>query len=174
MTEPAPADPRSASARGLGARWPCRRARTRPVCPPTTSKPTAPLFWRFENDDVPVGFGGLEIFGDQALLRSVVTLPPVRNRGIGNAIVASLETEARIRGCRAVWLVTEKAVAFFAGLGYRACERSEAPKIAREAASFACPATAASDDEAAGLSGTWKTAPHTPPRPEDSRRLEGR
>ena len=44
---------------------------------------SGPLFWRFENDDVPVGFGGLEIFEDQALLRSVVTLPPVRNRGIG-------------------------------------------------------------------------------------------
>ena len=89
---------------------------------------SGPLFWRFENDDVPVGFGGLEIFEDQALLRSVVTLPPVRNRGIGRAIVVSLEAEANIRGCLAVWLVTEKAAGFFARLGYRACERSEAPQ----------------------------------------------
>jgi N-acetylglutamate synthase-like GNAT family acetyltransferase len=102
-----------------------------------------PLFWRFESDDVPVGFGGLEIFADQALLRSVVTLPPVRSRGIGTAIVASLEAEASIRGCRAVWLVTERAAGFFARLGYRACERSEAPKPVREAAPFAHPAAAA-------------------------------
>jgi N-acetylglutamate synthase-like GNAT family acetyltransferase len=100
-------------------------------------------FWRFENDDVPVGFGGLEIFGDQALLRSVVTLPPVRNRGIGTAIVTTLEAEARIRGCRAAWLVTDNAAAFFRGRGYRACERSEAPQLIREAAPFAHPETAA-------------------------------
>ena len=102
-----------------------------------------PLFWRFERDDVPVGFGGLEIFEDQALLRSVVTLPPVRNRGIGTAIVASLEAEASIRGCRAIWLVTEKAAGFFVRLGYRACERSEAPTSVREAVPFAHPAAAA-------------------------------
>ena len=102
-----------------------------------------PLFWRFENDDVPVGFGGLEIFEDQALLRSVVTLPPVRNRGIGRAIVVSLEAEASIRGCRAAWLVTKKAADFFVRLGYRACERAEAPKAVREAPPFAYPAAAA-------------------------------
>jgi len=101
------------------------------------------LFWRFENDDVPVGFGGLEIFGNQALLRSVVTLPPVRNRGIGTAIVESLEAEARIRNCRAIWLVTDKAAAFFRQRGYRACERSEAPEQIREAAPFANPVAAA-------------------------------
>ena len=101
------------------------------------------LFWRFENDDVPVGFGGLEIFGDQALLRSVVTLPPVRNHGIGTAIVASLETEARIRNCGAVWLVTDKAAAFFRQRGYRACERSEAPAQVRAATPFIYPAEAA-------------------------------
>jgi len=37
------------------------------------------LFWRFESAaDIPAGFGGLEIHGADALLRSVVTLPPVR------------------------------------------------------------------------------------------------
>jgi N-acetylglutamate synthase-like GNAT family acetyltransferase len=103
-----------------------------------------PLFWRFESSDVsvPVGFGGLEIFGDQALMRAVVTLPPVRNRGIGSDIVALLETEARIRGCRTVWLSTQQAEDFFARLGYRACERSDAPKPVREAAPFAQPVTA--------------------------------
>lgn len=95
------------------------------------------LFWRFESNDVPVGFGGLEIYGDQALLRSVVTLPPVRNRGIGSDIVALLETEARIRGCRAVWLVADKATEFFSALGYRACEASQAPQAIRETKAFA-------------------------------------
>src|SRR6516164_9114718 len=58
------------------------------------------LFWRFETrDEVPVGFGGLEVHGDDALLRSLVTLPPVGGRDIGTAIVAALEFEARLHKC---------------------------------------------------------------------------
>jgi arsenate reductase/amino-acid N-acetyltransferase len=105
-------------------------------------KSEQPLFWRFENDDVPVGFGGLEIFGDQALMRSVVTLPPVRNRGLGSYIVQLLETEARIRGCRAVWLSTRSAGDFFSRLGYCVCDRREAPAPIQQAAPFARPAAA--------------------------------
>ena len=100
-------------------------------------KSDGPLFWRFENDDVPVGFGGLEIFSDQALLRSVVTLPPVRNRGIGAAIVAALEMEARVHHCRVVWLAAGEATEFFARLGYQSCEPSAAPKAIRETSEFA-------------------------------------
>ena len=46
-------------------------------------------------EDIPVGFGGLEIHGSDALLRSLVTLPPLRQLGMGAAMVAVLETEAR-------------------------------------------------------------------------------
>ena len=95
-----------------------------------------PIFWRFEDEDVPVGFGGLEIHGDQALLRSLVSLPPVRHRGIGRAIVAMLEMEARVRHCRAVWLLAP-APEFFLRLGYRQCERGEMPKSLQETAQFA-------------------------------------
>ena len=85
------------------------------------------LFWRFERDDVPVGFGGLEVFGEDALLHSLVTLPPVRQRGIGRSIVAQLETEARGRGARSVYLLTTDMADFFAELGYAACERKAVP-----------------------------------------------
>jgi len=98
---------------------------------------TGTLFWRFEHDFMPLGFGGLDILGDQALLHSVVTLPPVRNRGIGSAIVAFMETEARIRGCRVAWLVADKEAEFFSGLGYRACEAEQAPQAIRETGVFA-------------------------------------
>ena len=65
-----------------------------------------PLFWRFEQDDMPVGFGGLECHGRDAILRSLVTLPPLRRRGFGRAMVEALEVEARMRGCRSVYLLT--------------------------------------------------------------------
>jgi N-acetylglutamate synthase-like GNAT family acetyltransferase len=103
------------------------------------------LFWRFETADVvPVGFGGLELHGDDGLLRSVVTLPPIRGRGIGAAIVAILEVEARVLGCRALWLLTTSAAEFFAELGYAKCERVNVPQAIRETLQFAalCPASA--------------------------------
>jgi GNAT superfamily N-acetyltransferase len=54
-----------------------------------------PLFWRFERDDMPVGFAGIEVHGSDALLRSLVTLPPLRLQGVGGAMVDKMETEAR-------------------------------------------------------------------------------
>jgi amino-acid N-acetyltransferase len=102
------------------------------------------LFWRFEREDMLVGFGGLEIHGRDALLRSVVTLPPLRRRGIGAAIVAALETEALVAGSRTVWLLTTTAAPFFARLGYAVAERDKVPKSMRETQEFAslCPAGA--------------------------------
>ena len=99
---------------------------------------TDTLYWRFENDFTPLGYGGLDILGDQALLHSVVTLPPVRNSGIGSAIMAFMENEARIRGCRVAWVVTGKAAEeFFLGLGYLRGESADAPAAIRDAKAFA-------------------------------------
>jgi len=103
------------------------------------------LFWRFETDDeVPVGFGGLEVHGEDALLRSLLTLPPVRGRGIGSAMVAALEFEARLHGCANLWLITMDAADFFERLGYARCDRATVPPAIRATEQFAtlCPATA--------------------------------
>ena len=65
------------------------------------------MFWRFETaTDVPVGFGGLEIHPPDALLRSVVTLPPLRMAGMGSSMVEVIENEARAHRCRSIYLVT--------------------------------------------------------------------
>jgi N-acetylglutamate synthase-like GNAT family acetyltransferase len=103
------------------------------------------LLWRFETyEDVPVGFGGLEIHGYDALLRSVVTLPPLRQVGMGAAIVAALEAEAHARRCGTVYLLTVSETDFFKRLGYEACTRAEVPEGLRASRQFAelCPATA--------------------------------
>jgi len=95
------------------------------------------LFWRFETRDLtPVGFGGLEIHEEDALLRSVVTLPPLRRRGMARAIVIHLEAEARIAGCRAIWLMTGSARELFEGLGYATCEPATVPQPIRETPEF--------------------------------------
>jgi N-acetylglutamate synthase-like GNAT family acetyltransferase len=103
------------------------------------------LFWRFQDpDQVPLGFGGLELHGKDALLRSVLTLPPARQRGIGRAIVAALEVEAMAAGCRDLWLLTSASAPFFEKLGYQECERRNAPVAIQASRQFSslCPASA--------------------------------
>jgi N-acetylglutamate synthase-like GNAT family acetyltransferase len=103
------------------------------------------LFWRFETcEDVPAGFGGLEIHGPDALLRSVVILPPLRQIGLGAAIVAALEAEAHARRCGTICLLTTSEADFFARLGYAPCARGDVPDAIRDCRQFAtlCPPTA--------------------------------
>jgi N-acetylglutamate synthase-like GNAT family acetyltransferase len=96
------------------------------------------LFWRFETyEDVPVGFGGLELHGDDALLRSVVTLPPLRQVGMGGAIVSALEVEARARQCHAIYLLTMSERHFFTGLGYALCAYGDVPQAVLDSRQFA-------------------------------------
>jgi N-acetylglutamate synthase-like GNAT family acetyltransferase len=96
------------------------------------------LFWRFETfEDVPVGFGGLELHGDDALLHSVVTLPPLRQGGLGGAIVSALEAEARAYQCRAIYLLTTSTPDFFARLGYAPCAPADLPQTIRDSRQFA-------------------------------------
>jgi GNAT superfamily N-acetyltransferase len=87
------------------------------------------LFWRFDTmQDVPLGFGGIELHGADALLHSVVTLPPARRRGIGSAIVTVLETEASIAGCHAIYVLAH-AGGLFERLGYRVCAPDRVPRF---------------------------------------------
>jgi hypothetical protein len=95
------------------------------------------LIWRYESSaDIPAGFGGLEIHGSDALLRSVVTLPPLRQMGIGGAIVTLLEGEARALKCQTIYLVTTSETRFFSRLGYAACDRSAVPDAIRRSSHF--------------------------------------
>jgi N-acetylglutamate synthase-like GNAT family acetyltransferase len=102
------------------------------------------LFWRFEIGDMPVGFAGLEVHGNVALLRSVVTMPPLRRRGIGRAMVEVVETDAVARAVHRLYLLTVDSAAFFAALGYAPCRRDDVPAMLAATPQFAalCPQTA--------------------------------
>ena len=92
-----------------------------------------------------VGFGGLELYGDCALLRSVVVVADQRGRGFGQAITRQLLDQAHRDGAGAVYLLTDTAAPFFQNLGYTPIDRAAAPAAilhTRQAASL-CPASAA-------------------------------
>lgn len=101
-------------------------------------------FYRFSRDGETVGFGGLELYGEAALLRSIVVLSDQQGFGFGHAITLGLLEQAHRKGARAAYLLTETAAPFFQSLGFRPLGRDDAPAAiltTRQAASL-CPASA--------------------------------
>lgn len=101
------------------------------------------LFFRFGFEHV-VGYGGLEGKGADRLLRSVVVHPDRRSAGVGRAIVAALEQEARELGVQRLHLLTTTAAPFFRAMGYTAANRQAAPSAIAASREFTslCPASA--------------------------------
>jgi len=93
----------------------------------------------------PTGLIGLELFGDVALLRSLVVAPSGRNSGAGTALVRHAEDHARRHGVHSLYLLTTTAETFFAKRGYNHAPRETAPPAIEATKEFSgiCPASAA-------------------------------
>lgn len=91
---------------------------------------------------VMVGFRG---GGADRLLRSIVVLPDRRGHGLGQALVATLEQQARHLRVQRLHLLTTTAAPFFRTLGYADTDRGAAPPAIAASREFAalCPASAA-------------------------------
>lgn len=102
------------------------------------------MFFRFKAESL-VGYGGLEGEGPDRLLRSIVILDDRRGNGLGQALVATLEQEARNLGVERLHLLTTTAAPFFQALGYADADRAAAPKAVAGSREFTalCPASAA-------------------------------
>lgn len=74
-----------------------------------------------------MGYAGIEIYKEDALLRSLVVRPEMRKRGYGSAIVERMADHAQRRGVRFLYLLTAKHAAFFERSGFREFDRAEAP-----------------------------------------------
>ncbi|WP_448206007.1 arsenic resistance N-acetyltransferase ArsN2 [Azospirillum sp. sgz302134] len=107
---------------------------------------TAPgrRFWRVADERGLLGYGGLEPYGADGLLRSVVVPPDRRGGGAGRAVVEAMGEEARRLGVERLWLLTTGAAGFFERLGFRRTERASAPPDIASGAQFAglCPSSA--------------------------------
>lgn len=90
-----------------------------------------------------VGVVGIEVYGEVGMLRSLAVAPAHRNAGLGVALVSNAEAWAGGQGVKTLYLLTTTAASFFAGLGYVAAPRSDAPAAIAATAQFAglCPAS---------------------------------
>ncbi len=91
-----------------------------------------------------VGAAGVEVYGKDGLLRSVVVDAAWRGQGIGRALVAERLEGARTRGLRSVYLLTTDAASYFTRFGFKPVKREDVPAELTECAEFAhaCPVTA--------------------------------
>jgi arsenate reductase len=107
-------------------------------------EPNRQLFACETLDGERAGYGGFELYGGEALLRSITVEPARRGRGIGKGIVALLLRRAFDRGARRAWLLTTDAQEFFAQAGFKPALREYAPAsiLATRQAAVLCPASA--------------------------------
>lgn len=112
---------------------------------PTADLETAhlQLYKAVEGGEV-VGIGGFEQYGTDALLRSVVVRPDMRDRGHGTRICLELEDRICESVGMAIYLLTDGASSFFEQLGYEQIDRDSAPYAIRRTREFAerCQSTA--------------------------------
>jgi len=98
-----------------------------------------------EDDGRVVGIAGLEIHGDDGLLRSVAVDEDYRGQGLGASLIEEAFSRAGRLNLGTVYLLTNDARDYFARRGFSDCPREEAPPGIRESWEFStgCPASAA-------------------------------
>jgi arsenite methyltransferase len=84
-----------------------------------------------------VGVAGVEVYGNDGLLRSVAVDDAFRGHGIGVALVQERLHWAREQGLHDVYLLTTTAPDFFARLGFARIARGDAPAPMQQAPEFA-------------------------------------
>lgn len=91
-----------------------------------------------------IGCVGLQVCGEDALLRSLAVSESVRNQGLGEALLLEiLEYASRLK-LNHIYLLTTTAENFFKKYGFANLDRTKAPDAIRETSEFSsvCPSTA--------------------------------
>lgn len=91
-----------------------------------------------------VGCAALELYGEQALLRSVAVDDAMRGRGLGERLTHAALDRARRQGVRVIYLLTETAAQFFPRFGFEVVDRASVRGDVTQSVEFtsACPSTA--------------------------------
>jgi len=91
-----------------------------------------------------IGIGGLEVYQDSGLLRSLAIERHYRGKGYGKVFTTTLLEFAKSRGVKQVYLLTTTAANFFTQLGFEKVDRSTVPSSIQNTSQFTylCPASA--------------------------------
>src|SRR5215203_320280 len=101
------------------------------------------LFVLYNDADL-IGVVGLEIKGQDGLLRSLCVEKKMRSSGSGKQLVDFIEAHAAQRGVKTLYLLTTTTAAFFTSRSYQTIDRNAVSQSIRATSEFAsvCPASA--------------------------------
>ncbi|MEE9449649.1 MAG: arsenic resistance N-acetyltransferase ArsN2 [Ignavibacteriaceae bacterium] len=84
-------------------------------------------FFVLENGGNIIGTIGMELYGDTALLRSLVVGKDYQNKGYGHKLYYALTSKAKIMNVINIYLLTETAEGFFSKEGFQKIARESVP-----------------------------------------------
>jgi len=98
----------------------------------------------YDSSEELVGSGGLELYGDKALLRSLAVSQTIRSQSLGRQIMEDLLQQVRSKDIKEIYLLTQTAWYFFLKLGFKEVNREEVPDEIRNSTEFSqvCPGSA--------------------------------
>lgn len=101
-------------------------------------------FFVAQTGDIVIGAIGLEQYGNNALLRSMVVSREHRNKNIAFNLVRQLESYGSSLGIHSIYLLTETAATYFEKKGYIKINREEVPEEVKASSEFShvCPVSA--------------------------------
>jgi amino-acid N-acetyltransferase len=88
-----------------------------------------------------IGVAGVEVYGENALLRSVAVDKQSRARGYGRILVNTILGNARDKGVKTIYLLTQDADNYFQRLGFQIVDRKDVDDAVKSSLEFteACP-----------------------------------
>jgi N-acetylglutamate synthase-like GNAT family acetyltransferase len=99
-----------------------------------------PAFYVLSNEEGIVGTVALDVLGDDAVLRALAVHSEFRGAGYGWMLADMAVSQARWRGVRRIYLLTESASDFFAAkFGFRVVDRSTLSKQVAASETFNAP-----------------------------------
>lgn len=98
----------------------------------------------YDSSDELVGSGGLEFYGDKALLRSLAVSQMMRSQSLGKKIVEDLIEQVKSQDIKEIYLLTLTAYYFFLKLGFHEVNREDTPAEIQSSTEFSrvCPTSA--------------------------------
>ncbi|QEM06104.1 GNAT family N-acetyltransferase [Mucilaginibacter rubeus] len=95
-------------------------------------------------DGIVVGVAGVEVYGNNGLLRSLAVHPEHRGAGIAGKLLARLNSISKKNSLTALYLLTETAPAYFERKKYSKITREEVPVEVQQSSEFShvCPVSA--------------------------------
>lgn len=96
------------------------------------------------HENAVLGTVGLEVYGEHALIRSLVLDEAARGNGFGKQLVHEIEEKARQLNINGIYLLTTTAAKFFEKEGYEMFDRKDVPEDIQKTTefSFLCPDSA--------------------------------